>query len=58
MALRLASMIAMPIAKSNSLRDELVQRAEQAAQIAMAAAMNEAQLEQEPRSSYEQEIHA
>jgi len=57
MALRLASLIAMPIAKSSSLRDELVQRAEQAAQIAMAATMNEAQPVQEPRSSYESAIH-
>lgn len=57
MALRLASLIAMPIAKSNSLRDELMQRAEQAAQIAMAAALNEVQPYVEPRSSYEQAIH-
>lgn len=57
LALRLASMIAMPLVKDKSLRDELLQLSEQAIQVAMAFELNQAQPEQEPRSIYEQVMH-
>lgn len=58
LALRLASMIAMPLVKEKTLRDELMNLSEQAIQVAMAFELNQAQPEQEPRSIYEQEMHA
>lgn len=58
LSLRLGAMIAMPIAKSASMRDELLQLAEQAAQVAMAHELNQAQQAPEPDSTYIAEIHA
>lgn len=57
MSLRLAALIAMPLVKDKSLRDELFGLSEQAIQVAMAFELNQAQPEQEPRSIYEQVMH-
>lgn len=57
-AFRLAAMIAMPLTKDSGLRNEMLQMAEQFAQIAMAATLNEAQQSWPERSIYEREIHA
>lgn len=58
MAYRLASMIAMPLKNDMSLRNELLQLAEQFTQIAMAASLNEAEPDNPAISIYERELHA
>lgn len=58
MAFRLASMIAMPLKADMSIRNDLITLAEQFAQIAMAASLNEGAPDPAPQSVYEQEMHA
>lgn len=58
MALRLAAFIAMPLAKGMDIRGQLMQEAEQAIQVAMAASLNEQQPDRAGESVYIQEIHA
>lgn len=57
-AMRLAAAIAMPIAKSASLRQEAAANAEQLIQIAMAHELNQAQHGLMPESSYIAGMHA
>jgi hypothetical protein len=57
-AYRLASMIAMPLKNDRALRNELMQMADQFAQIAMAASLNEAEPDNLQPSIYERELHA
>lgn len=57
-AYNLAAMIAMPLKKDGNLANDLLQKAEQFAQIAMAASLNEGEPGGPERSVYEQEIHA
>lgn len=58
LAMRLAAMIAMPIAKSASLRQDTASLAEQLIQVAMAHELNQAQHGLMPESAYIAEIHA
>jgi hypothetical protein len=58
MAYRLASLIVMPLKNDASNRNNLLQLAEQFAQIAMAASLNEGQPDGPLPSIYEAEIHA
>lgn len=58
MSYRLAAMIAMPLKNDTSLRNDMLQLAEQFAQIAMAASLNEAEPDNPPASIYERELHA
>lgn len=58
LALRLAAQIAMPLGKSQSMRSELLQLAEQAIQVAMASSLNEQQPDPEQSSVYITEMHA
>lgn len=58
MAMRLAAFIAMPIAKSANMRDEVMNMAEQLIQVAMAHELNQAQHGLMPGSAYIAEIHA
>lgn len=58
LAMRLASMISMPIAKSASLRQDTASLAEQLIQIAMAHELNQAQHGLMPESAYIAEAHA
>lgn len=58
LAMRLAAMIAMPIAKSASLRQDTASLAEQLIQVAMAHELNQAQHGLMPESLYIAEIHA
>jgi len=58
LAMRLAAMIAMPIAKNSALRQETAALAEQLIQIAMAHELNQAQHGLMPESLYIAEIHA
>jgi hypothetical protein len=57
MAFRLASMIAMPLKNDPGLRDNLLQVAEQFAQIAMASSLNEGQPDGPIPSVYEMAIN-
>lgn len=57
LSFQLAARIAMPLAKDKSLRDELLQLAEQFSQVAMAASMNEQQPDQPAESVYVSEMH-
>jgi hypothetical protein len=57
-AARLASMIVMPLKNDASMRNNLLQLAEEFAQIAMAASLNEAQPDNLQASIYELELHA
>ena len=58
MGYRLASMIVMPLKNDNGSRNDLLQLAEQFAQIAMAASLNEAEPDGPIASIYERELHA
>lgn len=58
MAYRLAAMIAMPLKKETSLRNDLLQIADQFIQMAAAASLNESVADNAPPSIYEQELHA
>lgn len=58
MAYRLASMIVMPLKNDMALRNDLLTLADQFAQIAMAASLNEGEPDNAPVSIYEQELHA
>lgn len=58
MAYRLASMIAMPMKNDNGLRGDMLSLADQFAQIAMAASLNESEPDNPPVSIYERELHA
>jgi hypothetical protein len=58
MSYRLASQIVMPLKNDNGLRGDLLQLAEQFAQIAMAADYNEAEPDGPIASIYEQELHS
>lgn len=58
MAYRLASMIVMPLKNDKALRSDLLTLADQFAQIAMAASLNEGEPDNAPVSIYEQELHA
>ena len=58
MGYRLASMIVMPLKNDNGSRNDLLQLAEQFAQIAMAASLNEAEPDNPTASIYERELHA
>ena len=58
MGYRLASMIVMPLKNDNGSRNDLLQMAEQFAQIAMAASLNEAEPDNPTASIYERELHA
>lgn len=58
MAYRLASMIVMPLKNDMALRNDLLTLADQFAQIAMAASLNEGEPDNAPASIYEQELHA
>lgn len=57
-AYRLAAQIAMPLRNDSGVRAELIQLAEQFAQIAMAASLNEEQPDNPVPSLYERELHA
>ena len=58
LALRLGAMIAMPLKKDGGLQGELLQLAEQAIQVAIAASLNQGQRDNEPESDYTLEAHA
>lgn len=58
MAYRLASMIVMPLKSDAGMRNDLIALAEQFAQIAMAASLNEGEPDPLRPSIYEQELHA
>jgi len=58
MAYRLASMIVMPLKNDPATRNDLLTLADQFAQIAMAASLNEGEPDNAPASIYEQELHA
>jgi hypothetical protein len=58
LAMRLAAVICMPIAKSANMRDETASLAEQLIQVAMAHELNQAQHGLMPESAYIAEIHA
>lgn len=58
MAYRLASMIIMPLKNDMQMRNDLLGLAEQFAQIAMAASLNEAEPDNPALSIYERELHA
>lgn len=58
MAYRLASMIVMPLKNDTGMRNDLLTLAEQFAQIAMAASLNEGEPDNPLPSIYEQELHA
>lgn len=58
MAYRLAAQIVMPLKNDGSNRNNLIQLAEQFAQIAMSASLNEGQPDGPLPSAYETEIHA
>ncbi len=58
LALRLAAFIAVPLKKESSLRQELLQLAESAIQVAIAASLNQQQQDNPPPSVYESEMHA
>lgn len=58
LALRLGAQIAMPLKKDSGLRQELLQLAEAAIQVAMAASLNQQQQDNPPPSVYESEMHA
>lgn len=58
LALRLASFIAVPLKKESSLRQELLQLAENAIQVAIASSLNQQQQDNPPPSDYELEMHA
>jgi hypothetical protein len=57
-AARLASMIVMPLKNDASMRNNLLQLAEDFAQIAMAASLNESVADNLQPSIYERELHA
>lgn len=56
-AMRLASMIVMPLKNDSGMRNDLLQLAEQFAQIAMAASLNEGVPDNLQPSIYERELH-
>ena len=58
MGYRLASMIVMPLKNDNGARNDLITLAEQFAQIAMAASLNEAEPDGPIASIYERELRA
>lgn len=58
LALRLAAFIAVPLKKERSDRADLLQLAENAIQVAIAASLNQQQPDNPPPSIYESEMHA
>lgn len=55
---QLAALIAMPLKKEQALANDLLQKAEQFTQVAMAASLNQQQPDNPPPSVYESEMHA
>lgn len=58
LCLRLAAFIAVPLKKESALRQELLNLAESAIQVAIAASLNQQQPDTPPPSEYELELHA